>query len=227
VGAEALVRWERQGRVLGAPEFVHLAEDAGLMVPLEAWVLDAACRQVKAWQSLGPTDLRVAVNISARHFEDPNLRRTIERALVGADLVPDRLELELTETALMRDAHGAQAALGELKLLGVRISIDDFGTGYSSLSHLRRLPVNSIKIDRTFIRTLTSNRLDGAIVRAVITLAHELGIEVVAEGVETRRQLDFLEDAGCDLAQGFLFSPPVSPQEFQGLVAARLPRAEA
>jgi diguanylate cyclase (GGDEF)-like protein/PAS domain S-box-containing protein len=220
VGAEGLLRWERGGRLLPAPEFISLAEDAGLIIPLEEWAIETACRQGRLWQANGYAPLRVAVNISLHHFEDRNLPRAIERALANAGLDPELLELELTESALMRNSEGARAALAELKSMGIRISIDDFGTGYSSLSYLKRLPVDALKIDRSFISDVTTDANDAAIVRAVVTLAHSLGIEVVAEGVETAEQLELLRAEGCDIVQGFLLSCPLPPEEFGQLFEA-------
>jgi len=208
-GLEALLRWERPDHGLVPPaDFVPLLEDTGLIVPVGEWVLREACRQIAAWQAAGRDPVAIAINISARQFADRNLGEVIKRVLdeYGAD--PRYLELELTESLLMVNTEEAVRALEYLKSLGLRLSIDDFGTGYSSLSYLKRFPIDALKIDRSFIDQITTDVDDATITRAVIGMAHNLGLKVVAEGVETQEQLTFLSANGCDEAQGYFFARP-------------------
>jgi len=213
--AEALIRWQHPTRGLTAPmDFIPLAEESGLIVPIGEWVLREACQQACAWQAAGLRPLRVAVNLSAQQFRQKNLVEVVRSALSAARLEPRYLELELTESAVMHDAEQSIEILRQLSALGVRISVDDFGTGYSSLSYLRRLPLDKLKIDRAFIRDVVANRDDAAIVRAIVSLAHNLRLKVIAEGVETPDQLDFLRELGCDQYQGFHYSVPVPNSVF-------------
>jgi diguanylate cyclase (GGDEF)-like protein len=217
--AEALLRWRHPRRGLVPPNtFIPLAEENGLIVPIGEWVLREACRQVRAWLDAGMSPVRVAVNLSARQFRDDDLAALVHSALSDARIEPGYLELELTESAVMHDAEKSAATLQALSTMGVHISIDDFGTGYSSLSHLRRFPLDKLKIDRSFVRELMSNPDDVAIVKAIISLAHSLRLRVVAEGVETAEQLQFLRELGCDQYQGFYCSPAVTPDAFAKLV---------
>jgi predicted signal transduction protein with EAL and GGDEF domain len=203
---EALLRWRHPQRGLVSPaQFIPLAEEIGLIVPIGEWVLREACRTVASW----PGDLRVAVNLSAAQFKSRNLVALVEQALHEAALAPDRLELEITETVMLNDTDTTVATLTQLRDLGVRVAMDDFGTGYSSLSYLRRFPFDRIKIDQSFVRDMASKPDCGAIVRAVASLSRELGMATTAEGVETREQLDLLVRAGCSEIQGYLFSPAV------------------
>jgi EAL domain-containing protein (putative c-di-GMP-specific phosphodiesterase class I) len=195
-------------------DFIPLAEESGLIIPIGEWVLREACRQACAWQAAGLRPLRVAVNLSARQFRQKNLVEVVSSALSAARLEPRYLELELTESAVMHDAEQSIEILRQLSALGVRISVDDFGTGYSSLSYLRRLPLDKLKIDRAFIRDVVANRDDAAIVRAIVSLAHNLRLKVIAEGVETPDQLAFLRELGCDQYQGFHYSVPVPNSVF-------------
>jgi diguanylate cyclase (GGDEF)-like protein len=213
--AEALIRWQHPTRGLTAPlDFIPLAEESGLILPIGEWVLREACRQACAWQTAGLRPLRVAVNLSAQQFRQKNLVAVVRSALNAARLEPRYLELELTESAVMHDAEQSIEILRQLSALGVRISVDDFGTGYSSLSYLRRLPLDKLKIDRAFIRDVVTSRDDAAIVRAIISLAHNLRLKVIAEGVETPDQLAFLRELGCDQYQGYHYSVPVPDNVF-------------
>jgi diguanylate cyclase (GGDEF)-like protein len=204
---EALLRWRHPELGLISPsEFIPLAELTGIIFQMGRWVLRTACAQARAWQELHP-GLNVAVNLSARQFQEADLVAQVTDALADTGLEPRFLELEITESNAMQNAEATVQTLGKLRALGVGLSIDDFGTGYSSLSYLRRFPIHTLKIDRSFIRDIGSDPDDAAIASAVIALAHTLKLKVVAEGVETRPQLDFLTAAGCDRTQGFLFSP--------------------
>jgi diguanylate cyclase (GGDEF)-like protein len=212
-GVEALVRWQPSQRKQILPErFVPLAEEVGLIVPIGDWVLNAACAQARGWQDAGLPSVRMAVNLSARQLR-PQLTWSVARALEVHRLEPGRLELEITESLLMQNTRDAMMLLEELKELGVRLVLDDFGTKYSSLSYLKRLPVHAIKVDQSFVRGVPHDTHDAAIATSIIVLAHNLGLTVVAEGVETREQLEFLRDRGCDEVQGFLFGTPFVADE--------------
>ncbi len=214
VGAEALVRWNHPEHGLMQPEeFIPIAEETQLIVPLGAWVLRTACKQMKAWHDAGHPRLRVAVNLSPRQFQDRNLVATVEGILAETGFPAPLLDLEITESTAMQNAELSLAILNRLKEMGIRISIDDFGTGYSSLSYLKRFPIDTVKIDQDFVRDLTSD--DAAIIIAVISMARALNLRVVAEGVETQEQLDFLRRENCAEMQGFLYSHPLSAAEFE------------
>jgi len=222
--AEALIRWRHPKRGLIAPSgFIPIAEETGLIVPIGEWVLHEACRQTRAWHQSGMKPLRIAVNLSAEQFKQKSLVTTVRNALAAAELAPTYLELELTESAVMQDAESSIQVLRQLADLGVRISVDDFGTGYSSLSYLRRLPLDKLKIDRSFIREVTASRDDAEIVRVIVSLAHSLHLKVIAEGVETDEQLTFLRGLGCDQYQGFHCSPPVPADEFEKMMSSAAP----
>ena len=210
IGFEALVRWQHPQLGLVPPnDFIPLAEETGLIAPLGDWVLREACTQAKAWHSAGHRDLRMAVNLSSRQFFQENVLETVTRALEKTGLPAHCLELELTESCVMQNPDEATVTLCLLNNMGIRIAIDDFGTGHSSLNHLKRFPIDSLKIDRSFVRDVTLNPEDGAIVQAIIAMAHGLKLSVVAEGVETVEQLRFLESFSCDMVQGYLVSRPL------------------
>jgi len=218
VGAEALIRWQRPDGDLVAPgRFIAAAEQSGLIIQIGQWVLNEACRQAVAWRNAGLPDLVVSVNLSVVQFRRSNLLHDVTMALAGSGLPAERLELELTESVLLHDTDAALQTLLALKRIGVKLAIDDFGTGYSSLSYVKRPPVDKLKIDRSFVHELGESAEDAAIVRAIIQLGHTLQLEVVAEGVETRAQLDFLGANGCDQVQGFLVGRPLPAAEFSGL----------
>jgi diguanylate cyclase (GGDEF)-like protein len=212
---EALVRWNHPTLGLLSPDtFIPMAEQTGLILPLTRWVLETALRQMNVWQSDG-LDIRVAVNLSTRTLGDPALPRLVEELLQQQAVPPDRLTLEITETALMADVDATRLVLSELDALGVRISIDDFGTGYSSLAYLAQLPVHELKIDKAFVMAMSTNEKDAAIVRWINGLGHVLGMHVVAEGVETAEALETLSAMGCDLAQGYHLSRPLPAAELE------------
>ncbi|GEM_PF-1239169 len=218
-GAEALIRWRHPGMGLVSPgDFIPLAEETGLIVPIGEWVIETACAQIRAWQDAGLPPIGVAVNLSARQFREPNLPEVIAQALRLNDLPPRFLELELTESMLMHDPEQAAATLHRLKALGLRLALDDFGTGYSSLGYLKRFPIDSLKIDRSFVRDITSDPDDAAIARSVISLAHSMGLGVVAEGVETEGQLHYLRRHSCDELQGYYFSRPLPADDLARLL---------
>jgi diguanylate cyclase (GGDEF)-like protein len=218
---EALLRWRHPTRGLVGPDgFIPLAEESGLMLGIGEWVLREACRQARQWQDEGLPFLRIAVNISPRHFLQPKFLEIVRAALSDHDLEPRYLEIELTETTVMDHAESSVQILEELSRMGVLLSIDDFGTGYSSMSYLRRFPIDKLKIDRTFIKDLTRNSDSSAIVEAIISLAHSLRLKVVAEGVETAQQLEQLRELGCDQFQGFYRSAAVPPGEIQKFLQA-------
>ena len=202
--------------------FIPVAEETGLIVPIGEWVFARVCRQLHEWGGL-PSPGRISVNVSARQFRQPGLIEMIERTVSGAGVNPATLGIEITESALMDDPEAAAATLLRLKEMGLTISIDDFGTGYSSLSYLKRFPIDSLKIDRAFVRDIATDPDDAAIVTAIITMAQSLKIDVIAEGVETEEQLRFLEARGCPAFQGFYFSHPLPADE----VAAYLERGGA
>lgn len=215
-GCEALIRWHYPERGFISPgEFIPIAEETGLITPIGEWVLREACFQAKAWQQEGLPPLQVSVNISTVQCSNENFRDDVARALKETGLPAERLELEVTESLLMRDMDASIDLLNQLKALGVRVSIDDFGTGYSSLSYLKKLPLDTLKIDRSFINDITTDSDDASIVSATIALGHNLRLSVVAEGVETEEQLEFLSQHNCDQIQGFLFSKPLAPVEFK------------
>jgi diguanylate cyclase (GGDEF)-like protein len=222
--AEALIRWMHPTRGIISPaEFIPLAEECGLIGTIGGWVIREACRQTRAWQIDGVPTLRVSVNLSASQFRDSGLVDSIRRALDDAGLQARYLEVELTESAVMSDPEKSIAILEQLSAMGVLVSVDDFGTGYSSMSYLRRFPIDKLKIDRVFIDEIVSRPEDASIVRAIVSLAHSLRLKVVAEGVETPAQLDFLKTAGCDEYQGYHFSRPLPAADFEHLIRRSRP----
>jgi EAL domain-containing protein (putative c-di-GMP-specific phosphodiesterase class I) len=202
-------------------QFIPVAEESGLIVPLGEWTLRTACRQTKIWQDRGYGPFTISVNLSIRQFYQSNLVSMIEDILRETGLDPKFLELEITESMTM-DIHKASNILKELKQLGVRIAIDDFGTGYSSLNYLKNLPIDSLKIDQSFVRDLPGNASVKNIVAAMISMAHNLNLEVVAEGVESEAQLVFLRNNACDQGQGYLFSRPLSVEQLESLIRNRV-----
>lgn len=220
-GVEALVRWHHPERGLMMPDsFIPMAEDTGLVVRLDEWVIHEACRQMSEWQAGVLPEMSVSVNISSRQFHHAELATTVEACLADTGLEAGSLELEVTESMLIEDIEVASVTLGQLRDLGVRISIDDFGTGYSSLSYLKRLPIDVLKIDRSFITALPGDTDDAAISEAIIRLGQTLQLEIVAEGVETRAQYEFLHGLGCDTIQGYHIAAPLPAPDFEEFVAA-------
>ena len=219
VGTEALIRWNCPGKGLVPPDsFIPIAEETGLIIPIGQWILQEACRQNSAWQCAGLPPISISVNLSPIQFRHAGLVDSVADALAQAGLDPACLELELTESFVMHDAERINVAMHALKALGVDIAVDDFGTGYSSLSYLKRFPVDRLKVDKSFVRDIDSDPDDAAIVRAIITLGHALGLKVVAEGVETRAHHEFLRRHGCDELQGYYFSRPVPATEMEALL---------
>jgi len=220
--AEALIRWNHPKRGLVAPaEFIPLAEECGLIGMLGEWVIREACRQARTWQDQGLEAMRVCVNLSASQFRQSGLIETVRRALEDARLSPQYLEMELTESVVMSDPDESTRILKELSSMGVLLSVDDFGTGYSSMSYLRRFPIDRLKIDRIFISEIDVSPEDASIVRAIVSLAQTLNLKVVAEGVETSAQLEFIKQIGCNEYQGYYFAPPVRAADFERLVRER------
>jgi EAL domain-containing protein (putative c-di-GMP-specific phosphodiesterase class I) len=219
IGMEALVRWQHPTKGQIPPmQFIPLAEETGLIVPIGEWVLRTACAQNKSWQEQGLPPLCIAVNLSARQFTHKNLLQDVARVLNETGLDAAFLELEITESMVMHNPEHAIELLNKMKAMGISISIDDFGTGYSSLSYLKRFPIDSVKIDRSFIKDLPMDGDDAAITRAIIAMAHGLKLKVIAEGAETGEQLSFLRAHKCDEMQGYYFSKPLPEHEFILLV---------
>jgi len=220
VGAEALVRWQHPERGLLAPaEFIPLAEETGLVVQVGWWVLEEAARNAASWQLEQNEPFQVSVNLSARQLVQPDLADRVAEVIAETGLLPASLCFEITESVLMDDAETVLDVITRVRALGVQFAIDDFGTGYSSLGYLKRFPVDSVKIDRSFVSGLGSDPGDAAIVSAVIGLAHALGLRVTAEGVETEEQLSALIALDCDEAQGYFFSPPQPAPDLHSLIA--------
>lgn len=220
---ESLVRWQHPDLGLVYPsEFIPLAEETGLIVPLGEWVLRTACAQSKAWQKAGLPAMAVGVNLSARQFQHHDLVDSVGRVLKETELDPQDLELEITESIAMQNADFTIVILRDLKEMGVQVSLDDFGTGYSSLSYLKKFPIDTLKIDQSFVRDLSVDANDAAIANAVIVLAHSLKLKVVAEGVESKEQEEFLRSHGCDRIQGHLFSNPLSAEDFESMVRQKI-----
>ncbi len=222
-GMEALLRWMHPEIGLVPPaQFISVAEETGAIIPIGQWVLEEACRRVKSWQDQGYPDLYVAVNLSARQFKQPDLVEQVLAVLEKTGLQPQYLKLEVTESSVMDNPEDAIAKMWRLHEKGIRFSIDDFGTGYSSLSHLKRFPVDTLKIDRSFVREATDSQGDQEIIRTILAMANSLNMKAVAEGVETRAQRDFLCAEGCRCMQGYYFGPPVPEAEFEGMLRRRI-----
>jgi diguanylate cyclase (GGDEF)-like protein/PAS domain S-box-containing protein len=223
IGAEALLRWNHPENGMVSPgEFLPRAEENGLIVPINEWVLYEACREAKCWQRQGLGHLRIGINLSPVQFRRVNVAALVLRALSAAELDPRRLEIEITENIVMEDTETIISHLTQISELGVGISIDDFGTGYSSLNYIKRFPVDRIKIDQCFVRNMVEDPNDNAIVRTVTNLGHSLGLTVVAEGVETQEQVQLLEAAGCDVMQGYFYGRPMPAEQFILLVRSRM-----
>jgi len=218
-GVEALIRWRDRDRLVPPDEFIPVAEESGLIVPIGLWVLREACRQCRRWLDAGHAALQVSVNLSPRQFRQKDIVRAIEQILLDTRLPARALELEITETTIMHSTAHTIGALHELTALGVRISVDDFGTGYSSLAYLHRFPVHKLKIDQSFVRDIGADRADASLVATMVALARQLKLVSVAEGVESREQLVFLREAGCELGQGYLLCPPLGAETLTPLLA--------
>ena len=223
-GMEALVRWKHPERGYISPSiFIEIAEETGMISQIGDWVLREACLQNRRWQDQGFLPMTVSVNVSARQFRDDGYALSVASALSDTGLSPQYLELELTESMIVQDVNGAVATMKDLAALGVQMAIDDFGTGFSSLSALKRFPVSRLKIDQSFVRGLPFDESDVAIASAVISMAQKLGLKVIAEGVETEAQVEFLQSAGCNDIQGYLISQPVSSDHVHDFLSARQP----
>lgn len=221
IGAEALVRWYHpEWGIVSPGKFIPIAEETGLIIPLGEWVLRSACQQAKDWHQQFSRRLKVAVNLSAHQFDQLDLAQTILEILANTDLAPEWLEIELTESMLMRDTAAAIQTMQDLKEIGISLSIDDFGVGYSSLSYLQQLPFDTLKIDRCFVSNIDTNPANAAITSAVISMAHDLQLQVIGEGVETIAEREFLSQHHCDGIQGYLISPPLPVPKFESLITS-------
>jgi diguanylate cyclase (GGDEF)-like protein len=211
IGVEALIRWLQPDLVLIKPnEFIPLAEETGLIIPIGEWVLRTACTQSKAWQKAGLNSIRMTVNVSAVQFKQQNFVETVSKVLNDTGLAPECLQLELTESTIMKDSENTIRKLHALQAMGIQVAIDDFGTGYSSLNYLKRFPLSTLKIDYSFVKDLVTSSVDQSIVNAIVSLANNFNLKVIAEGVETKKQLTFLHEAQCGGVQGYLICPPVN-----------------
>ena len=217
LGVEALLGWKHGLEPISAQQFIPVAEETGMIVPIGEWVLRTACAQLATWQATGRPRLRMSVNLSVRQFRHQDMLGNVAKALAASGLDPGDLELEITESILLEE-QSVINTLHELDAMGVEISIDDFGTGYSSLSYLKRLPIDTLKIDRSFVQNIPTNADDAAITQAILAMARNLGIRVVAEGVETVEQLLFLRRHGCDALQGYYFSKPLRAEDLSALL---------
>lgn len=220
LGAEALIRWEHPERGLISPfHFIPLAEDTGLILPIGQWVLDSACAQLKLWeQSAFTAQLKLSVNVSARQFHQLDFAAQLHATVSRHAINPSLLNLELTESMLLDDIHGMISSMEKLGEIGIRFELDDFGTGYSSLQYLKKLPLYQLKIDQSFVRDIALDQSDRALVSTIISMAHSLDLQVIAEGVETEEQLQFLKQHGCDHYQGYFFSKPLPIAQFEELL---------
>jgi EAL domain-containing protein (putative c-di-GMP-specific phosphodiesterase class I) len=216
---EALVRWNHPEKGLLLPDqFIPLAEETGFINALDAWAIRTACLQAKAWQNGEREPLCVTVNLASRCLRSPDELKLLSQILKETGIDPRNLDIEITESTAMTDIERTAPVLKKMAEMGIRISIDDFGTGYSSLNHLKKLPIKKIKIDRSFIKDIATDADDRAIIGAVTSMAHKMGIRAVAEGVETEEQLEFVREAGCDEAQGYLFSRPLTARQFEEFI---------
>jgi EAL domain-containing protein (putative c-di-GMP-specific phosphodiesterase class I) len=221
-GAEALIRWQHPEFGMVPPQdFIGIAEESGLILPIGEWVLREACQQVMQWHAEGLGQIKLAVNLSTKQFRHGRLKETLAAVLSETGFDPRYLEFEITESVLMESSTAVREVLADLKAMGISISLDDFGTGYSSLSYLKRFPIDALKIDRTFVRDIPADQDDAAIVRAIIAMARSLRMKVIAEGVETVEQQQFLRAEGCDEIQGYLPGRPVPPGEFRRMLQSR------
>ena len=219
VGMEALARWQHPGNGLVLPgEFIPLAEDNGYIIPIGRSLMREACRQVRQWQISSSLPLKISVNLSGRQIKSLELRKDIESCLYESGLSPDSLTLEVTESMMMGNVDDAVKLFGDLRSAGLKIAIDDFGTGYSSLSQLKRFPVNSLKIDQSFVKDIQTDASSRTIIQTIISMADSMGLDVVAEGVETYDQLDFIKGLGCHFVQGFYFSRPLPGDSFEKVI---------
>jgi EAL domain-containing protein (putative c-di-GMP-specific phosphodiesterase class I) len=219
VGMEALLRWNHPELGLILPdEFIRITEETGIIVPVGRWVLKTACTQTKRWHDMGFSDLFVAVNLSARQLQESDFEQMVIEIIDESGLPPEHLKLEVTESSVIQNPEVCIAKMKTLRARGITFSIDDFGTGYSSLSYLKRFPIDSLKIDRSFISDAMNNKGDQEIIKTIIAMAHNLDIDAVAEGVETQDQKDFLASHGCNSMQGFLFAHPVPVDQFKNLL---------
>jgi len=229
VGFEALVRWQHPERGLISPmDFIPIAEDTGQIIPIGEFALHEACRQMRRWQKLFPSDtpLFISVNLSGKQFNQPNLIEMVRATLAKTRLEPRSLKLEITESVVMDNIETATGMLRELRELGVQLAIDDFGTGYSSLSYLHRFPIDTLKIDRSFVTRMVDNSENIEIVRTIVMLAQNLGMDVVAEGVETKDQLALLRKLGCENGQGYYFSKPSTPSDAERVLGDTFARPQ-
>jgi EAL domain-containing protein (putative c-di-GMP-specific phosphodiesterase class I) len=221
IGAEALIRWIPPSEAMISPmSFIPLAEETNLILPIGEWVLREACRQNKAWQDQGFAPFCVAVNLAASQFSQPGIIELVARVLDETGLAPQYLELEITESVMLRDTELVIKNLERLHGLGVKLAIDDFGTGYSSLSYLKRLPIDKLKVDQSFVRDISIDSDDAAIVAAIIAMAHSLKLSVIAEGVETETQLQYLRDKKCDEVQGYFYSKPLAADRLESYLSS-------
>ena len=225
VGMEALIRWQHpEWGMIPPDQFIPLAEETKAIILIGEWVLHTACRQLKTWHDSGYEKLYMSVNVSTRQFRDPNFLHLVEQVLESSSIDPDRLKLEITESSIMDNPEEAILKMNALRAKGVHFSIDDFGTGYSSLSQLKHFPIDSLKIDRSFVSDSIKNRDDQEIIKAILSMAHNLHIETIAEGVETEEQRDFLSREGCQMMQGYYFSRPLAVLEFEEELKKHYPR---
>jgi len=222
-GVEALVRWQRMGELLLPSDFLSIAESTDLLVPLERWVLKESCMQMARWKLADEVPLTLNVNLCPKHYSDPNLVQEVREVLQRSGLAPQRLRLEITESALMNDTESLSKTLADIRAMNVQLHMDDFGTGYSSLSYLNRFPINSLKIDRSFVGNLGLCEETWKIVQAIVNLGKNLEMELIAEGIENIMQLRMLQTLKCDYGQGYYFAKPLEPDEVKRLIAAPPP----